>query len=57
MIELDGAHHLEKDEKQHDDERTFTFSLDGIKVLRFLNDEVQHDLPSVLKKIEEALSG
>ena len=51
VIELDGAHHFLPDQKQQDDERSFTMNLDEIHVLRFKNIEVASNLHNVLDKI------
>jgi len=59
VIEIDGDGHNTTDQKLYDKERTFNFEIDGLKVLRFSNHEVEYDLDSVLleitKQIEERL--
>jgi very-short-patch-repair endonuclease len=51
VIELDGSHHLLQDEKKYDKSRTFTLNLDGIKVLRFRNQEVIRNVKRVIERI------
>ncbi len=54
IIEIDGKIH----EKQHDQDaqRTFILNLLGFKVIRFKNDEVEHDITEVLNKIKSILN-
>ena len=53
-IELDGSSH---DGREADDQaRTDALALLNIRVIRFRNDEVLQDLPSVLHRIEAAVS-
>jgi very-short-patch-repair endonuclease len=53
-IELDGSVH---DGREADDQaRTDVLSYHGIRVIRFRNEEVLNDLPSVLQRIEAALN-
>ncbi|HEX8831373.1 MAG TPA: endonuclease domain-containing protein, partial [Longimicrobium sp.] len=54
-IELDGAHHAEEDQALRDEERTAVLRRYGIRVLRFRNDEVLHDMESVIARIAGAL--
>ena len=51
-IELDGAVHDTQAER--DQERTRVLEAAGCRVLRFRNDEVLCDLPSVLRRITTA---
>jgi very-short-patch-repair endonuclease len=53
-IELDGAIHDEQ--RDYDDARTEALARMRIRVIRFRNEEVLQDLPSVLHRIREALS-
>ncbi len=52
VIELDGAIHDEQIE--YDTARTEQFKTYGYRVLRFRNEEVLNNLPSVLERILEA---
>ncbi len=54
-IELDGSQHTTKDAQKYDHERTLFLNDWNIKVLRFWNSEVSHDLKSVCNKIHSAL--
>ena len=53
MIELDGAIHDEKENKEYDQARTIELAGLKINVLRFRNDEVENDIDKVLKKITQ----
>ncbi|MBK5285235.1 MAG: endonuclease domain-containing protein [Bacteroidia bacterium] len=55
VIESDGKHHNNPDEKKYDARRTFTFGLDKIKVLRFSNSDIMENLSWVLAEIEKEL--
>lgn len=52
-IELDGAQHLEQ--KEYDKKRTAYLSSQGIKVVRFWNEDVRKNLESVLLKINSVI--
>jgi very-short-patch-repair endonuclease len=52
-VELDGAIHDEQ--KERDEERTVALARLNIRVIRFRNEEVLHDLASVIQRIEAAL--
>lgn len=51
-IEADGGIHNEKDIKEYDLERTKVLNDNGIKVLRFKNQEIIETIVIVLNKIE-----
>lgn len=53
-IELDGRIHDHTAQKDYDAVREEHLANDGIRVLRFRNEEVETDLASVLKAIESA---
>jgi len=53
-IELDGFQHLEN--KDYDKERDDYLSLNGVKVLRFWNSELNDNINNVLKKITSELT-
>ena len=50
-VELDGAHHNDKMNRQYDEDRTFTLNDHGITVLRFYNSEIMKEIESVLERI------
>jgi len=50
-IELDGQVHLEKEMKQHDENRDAYINCFGITILRINNEEVFTNINSVLNKI------
>lgn len=53
VIEVDGGIHNTVDQKEYDKGRTFELNTNGIKVIRFTNDEVINELPSVLSKLRD----
>jgi very-short-patch-repair endonuclease len=55
-IELDGGIHDQPDQKEYDQERTAYLESQGLRVLRFRNDEVANNLERVISKIIEAAS-
>jgi len=56
VIELDGKHHLSKDQKLYDEERTRVLETMNLKVIRFRNEEIK-ELRNVLSRIEKILFG
>lgn len=57
VIELDGSHHNNEDQKKYDEYRTeYLESLD-IKVIRFWDDEVFKNLDGVIEMIYKKLHG
>ncbi|PIR46657.1 MAG: hypothetical protein COV07_03245 [Candidatus Vogelbacteria bacterium CG10_big_fil_rev_8_21_14_0_10_45_14] len=58
-VELDGSQHAEQERK--DEERTAYLSINGIKVLRFWNNEVNTNIEGVMEmiyeRVQDALSG
>lgn len=55
IIEVDGGYHLDPEQKQYDEQRTFILEQKGFKVVRFTNSEVENELGVVLKKIKSTL--
>jgi very-short-patch-repair endonuclease len=53
VVEVDGCIHNSKEQKEYDERRTADLASMGIHVLRFTNNEVEQDMPSVLKRIDE----
>jgi imidazole glycerol-phosphate synthase subunit HisF len=51
VIEVDGMSHNTIHQKAYDEERTFNFEIDGLKVIRFTNDEIEFYLDRVIKEI------
>ncbi|AGA78845.1 endonuclease domain-containing protein [Echinicola vietnamensis] len=51
IVEVDGEVHLDIDQKERDEGRTFELEELGLKVIRFTNKEVYSDLENVLRKI------
>ena len=52
-IELDGEIHNENDRIKYDKQRTEYLNSLGVRVIRFENQEVLHDISSVLKEIAQ----
>ena len=50
-IELDGSVHDNAEAKRRDAERTSWLEAQGIRVIRFRNEEVERDLDAVIKRI------
>jgi very-short-patch-repair endonuclease len=53
VIEIDGAYHLTEEQQLLDEERTKNIEFQGLKVIRFTNEEVLLQLPEVIGKIKE----
>ena len=53
VIEIDGAYHNTNDQRILDLERTNDLESQGLKVIRFSNEEVENNLNEVIKKIKE----
>ncbi|AWG21470.1 hypothetical protein FFWV33_07940 [Flavobacterium faecale] len=56
IIEVDGGYHLTKEQIQLDNRRTADLEFQGLKVIRFTNEEVMLRLSNVLDKIREWVS-
>jgi very-short-patch-repair endonuclease len=50
-IEIDGGIHKRRDVKEHDEGRTQVLDEQGIRIIRFTNEEVMDNVLGVLKKI------
>ena len=55
IVEIDGGYHFEGEQPEMDAERTRYLNEIGYTVLRFTNEEVLHDIDSVLEEISDAL--
>jgi very-short-patch-repair endonuclease len=55
VVELDGGHHAQNVQKDHDDRRTAWLEENGYRVIRFWNGEVRKELESVLDTIYAAV--
>jgi very-short-patch-repair endonuclease len=53
-VELDGSVHDDPHQRERDGARTAHLAAHGIRVIRFRNEEVLHDLPTVLQRIARA---
>ena len=54
-IELDGGQHDDDEHRKHDEKRTAYLVSQGLKVMRFWNNEVMENTQGVLEAIREAL--
>lgn len=54
-IEVDGGIHNQQDQKQWDDNRTFTLNEFGIQILRFSNDDVIYHTERVVDSMKELI--
>ena len=55
MIELDGDYHNQEQQKQKDEVRTEVLRLNGLKIIRFKNEEVEQDINQVLTTIKNKI--
>ncbi|HSD09232.1 endonuclease domain-containing protein [Flavobacterium sp.] len=55
VIEIDGDYHLDPEQKLRDDKRTSDIEFQGLKVIRFRNEEVLMKLPEVINRIKELI--
>ena len=55
-VELDGGQHAEPDQAQYDAERAQALEAEGIRVLRFWNNEVLKNTTAVLQEIWNVLT-
>lgn len=53
VIELDGSQHYEEDNRVYDQKRTEYLSKIGLKVLRFSNWDVNHNIREVCQMIDD----
>jgi very-short-patch-repair endonuclease len=53
-VEVDGGIHLTPEQAAHDADRSEYLALHGIRVVRFTNEEIERNLPDVLRKIIKA---
>jgi len=56
-IEIDGGQHNEKEKQIYDQKRTEYLKRQGIKIIRFWNNEVADNIEGVFNKIKEELIG
>ena len=52
IIEIDGLYHQTRVQQEVDSKRSEILNFNGIQVIRFTNNEVEHQIESVLQKIE-----
>ena len=51
IIEVDGKYHANEEQQKSDLNRTKELEFQGLKIIRFSNNDVLNNLPQVLKKI------
>ncbi len=56
IIELDGGYHLAEKQQCFDNQRARDLELTGMKVIRFMNEEVISDMKKVLEAINEVIA-
>ncbi|WP_026714578.1 endonuclease domain-containing protein [Flavobacterium daejeonense] len=52
VIEIDGGYHLDEEQQILDKKRTADIEFQGLKVIRFTNEEILLNLPNVVEKIK-----
>ncbi len=55
IIELDGDYHNQEEQKQKDEVRTEVLRLNGLKIIRFKNEEVEQNINQVLITIKNKI--
>ena len=55
IVELDGTHHDESLQQDHHTRRTWWLELQGSRVLRFLDEQIDTEWPAAAKAIRNAL--
>ena len=55
IIEVDGSIHNKEDVKKYDEEREKIIKSEGLKLIRFTNEEVMQQMEAVIIKIESML--
>ena len=55
VIEVDGGYHNQLHQQEQDAERSQGLATHGIKIIRFTNEEVENNIDTVIKQIEEYL--
>lgn len=53
VIEIDGSHHLSRERKEYDDDRTKLFNDFNITVIRFTNYQILNHINDVLEEIKK----
>ncbi len=56
IIELDGKYHQNMKQQILDDERTIFLEFNGLKVIRFKNEEILDNIETVIQKIKNEIS-
>jgi very-short-patch-repair endonuclease len=56
VIEVDGNHHLSEEARVYDAQRTAVLESLGFRIVRFTNDEVLYNFPSVCSHLQAILS-
>ncbi len=56
IVELDGKYHQNKKQQILDNERTAFLEFNGLKVIRFKNDEILENLATVIQRIKNEIS-
>jgi len=56
IIEIDGKYHDSEEQKSKDNNRTELLQFQGLREIRFTNEEIINTLDFVLKKLEEQIN-
>ncbi len=56
VVEIDGASHMTNEAQEYDAKRNLWMHQQGIRVLRFTCERVEHQTESVINQIKDALS-
>lgn len=51
VIEVDGGIHTSEEQKEYDIGRTAELNEWGIEVIRFSNEEIEHDMPNEIREV------
>ena len=54
-VEIDGKQHNQKFQKYYDEDRTQNLKINGVKVIRFTNDQIKNSLDQVIDEIHSQI--
>ena len=55
VVELDGEQHYEEEQLKHDEQRTIYLSLQGYRVLRLINADINQNFDAICEFIDQAV--
>ena len=56
ILEIDGKYHDAEEQKKEDFKRSELLQFQGLKEIRFTNEEIINDIDSVLKRLEQEIN-